>query len=52
MLQLREGRSKEIYEMVSHENTDSESKRSPIITIVIDSFESKVIRVKVNLKKK
>ena len=49
-LQLREGRSKDIYEIVSHENTDSESKRSPIIIIVIDSFESKVIRVKVSKK--
>lgn len=50
MLQLRDGRSKDIYEIVSHENTDSESKRSPVVTIVIDSFESKVIRVKVSKK--
>lgn len=47
-LQLREGRSKEIYEIVSHENTDSESKRTLNIIIVIDSFEAKVIRVKVS----
>jgi UDP-glucose:glycoprotein glucosyltransferase len=50
LLKLREGRSKEIYDIISHENTDSESKRSPIINIVIDSFESKVIKVKVSKK--
>lgn len=49
-LQLREGRSKDIYEIVSHENTDSESKRTNNIIIVIDSFEAKVIRVKVSKK--
>lgn len=50
LLQLRNGRSKEIYDVISHENTDSESKRSPVITIVIDSFEAKVIKVKVSKK--
>lgn len=50
VLRLREGRSKDIYEIVSHENTDSETKRSPTIIIVIDSFEAKVIRVKVSKK--
>lgn len=49
-LQLRDGRSKDIYEIVSHENTDSESKRTSNIIIVIDSFEAKVIRVKVSKK--
>jgi UDP-glucose:glycoprotein glucosyltransferase len=50
LLQLREGRSKDIYEIVSHENTDSESKRSPTVIAVIDSFEAKIIRVKVSKK--
>ncbi|CAF0796713.1 unnamed protein product, partial [Brachionus calyciflorus] len=50
LLQLREGRSKDIYEIVSHENTDSETKRAPVIKIVIDSFEPRVIRVKVSKK--
>jgi len=49
-LKLRDGKSKDIYEIVSHENTDSESKRSATVIIVIDSFESKVIRVKVSKK--
>lgn len=50
ILQLREGRSKDIYEIISHENTDSESKRSQNVMIVIDSFESKVIKIKVSKK--
>lgn len=49
-LQLRDGRSKDIYEVVSHENTESETKRSQKIVIVIDSFEGKIIRVKVSKK--
>ena len=36
--------------MYSHENTDSESKRSATIRIFIDSFEAKVIKVKVSKK--
>jgi UDP-glucose:glycoprotein glucosyltransferase len=49
-LQLREGRSRDIYEVISHENTDSEHKRSSNILVVIDNFESKVIKVKVSKK--
>ena len=49
-LQLRDGRSKDIYEVVSHENTESENKRSSKIVIVMDSFEPKIIRVKVSKK--
>ncbi len=49
-LRLREGRSKEIYEIVSHENTESETKRSQNIVIVLDSFEGKIIKVKVSKK--
>ncbi len=49
-LQLREGRSKDIYEIVSHENTESETKRSQNIVIVLDSFEGKIIKVKVSKK--
>jgi UDP-glucose:glycoprotein glucosyltransferase len=47
ILQLREGRSQEIYEIVSHENTDSLSRKSAQVTIVIDSFEAKIIKIKV-----
>ena len=32
---------------MSHENTDSASEKSPIVTIVIDSFEAKIIKIKV-----
>ena len=49
-LQLRDGRSKDIYEVVSHENTESETKRSQNIVIVINSFEGKIIKVKVSKK--
>lgn len=49
-LKLREGRSKDIYEIVSHENTESESKRSQNIVIVVDSFEGKIIKIKVSKK--
>ena len=37
-----------LFKLNSHENTDSETKRSTTVIVVIDSFESKVIRVKVN----
>ena len=50
VLSLREGKSRDIYEIASHENTDSLTKRSPTIFIVIDSFAAKVIRVKVAKK--
>ena len=50
ILQLRDGKSKDIYEIVSHENTDSPTKKSQKVTIVIDSFEAKIIKVKVSKK--
>jgi UDP-glucose:glycoprotein glucosyltransferase len=34
----------------SHENTDSETKRSQTVIIVIDNFEAKVIKIKVSKK--
>ena len=47
---MREGRSQELYDIVSHENTDSLSKKSAQVTIVIDSFEAKIIKIKVSKK--
>lgn len=50
ILQLREGRSKDIYEIVNHENTESHIKKTQKINIVIDSFEAKIIKIKVSKK--
>ena len=47
---MREGRSQELYDIVSHENTDSLSKKSAQVTIVMDSFEAKIIKIKVSKK--
>ncbi|XP_013410964.1 UDP-glucose:glycoprotein glucosyltransferase 1 isoform X2 [Lingula anatina] len=49
MLQLRHGRSEEIYKIASHERTDSPPD-SPNITVVMNSFLSKIIKVKVSKK--
>lgn len=47
-LNLREGRSSDIYQISSHENTElTEDKNDTIV--VMDSFKSKVIIVKVGL---
>ncbi|ESP03274.1 hypothetical protein LOTGIDRAFT_137613 [Lottia gigantea] len=48
-LKLREGRSREIYDIQSHENTDSPDNSKDIITAIQD-FKSKIIRVKVAKK--
>ncbi|XP_064638451.1 UDP-glucose:glycoprotein glucosyltransferase 1-like isoform X2 [Lineus longissimus] len=48
-LRLREGRSKEIYDITSHEYTDSPSDSTDVIAM-IDSFKSKIIKVKVTKK--
>ncbi|KAK6167193.1 hypothetical protein SNE40_021285 [Patella caerulea] len=48
-LKLREGRSQEIYDIQSHENTDSPSN-SPDILVSVKSFQSKIIRVKMAKK--
>lgn len=45
-IQLRSGRSADIYEVVSHEYTDSPSN-SPKVIAVVDSLKSKIIRIKV-----
>ncbi|KAG1695917.1 UDP-glucose:glycoprotein glucosyltransferase 1 [Nymphon striatum] len=46
-LQLRQGRSTEIYDVASHENTDSPGS-SDDMRIIIDSFKSKVIKIRLN----
>ncbi|KAL3846980.1 hypothetical protein ACJMK2_017920, partial [Sinanodonta woodiana] len=47
MLSLREGRSANLYEIVSHEFTDS-PKGSKDVVVAINSFKSKIVRLKVN----
>lgn len=46
-LHLRSGRSQEIYDIVSQDYTDSPPNSSDVIT-VMDSFKSKIIRIKVS----
>uniref|UniRef100_H2ZD88 UDP-glucose glycoprotein glucosyltransferase 2 n=1 Tax=Ciona savignyi TaxID=51511 RepID=H2ZD88_CIOSA len=46
-LNLRAGKSQDIYEIVSHENTDSSGGD---VVVLMDSFKSKVINVKVAKK--
>ncbi|XP_071084353.1 UDP-glucose:glycoprotein glucosyltransferase 1-like isoform X2 [Haliotis cracherodii] len=48
-LQLREGRSREIYDINSHDFTDT-PKGSTDVVVAISSFKSKIIRVKVSKK--
>ncbi|CAH1780753.1 unnamed protein product [Owenia fusiformis] len=48
-LKLRGGRSAEIYDITNHEFTDSPSN-SPEIIVVMDSFKSKIVKVKVAKK--
>lgn len=46
VLQLREGKSKDIYEI--HNNTNTESEQgSQAVRVVIDSFLGKIVRIKV-----
>jgi UDP-glucose:glycoprotein glucosyltransferase len=46
VLQLREGKSKDIYEI--HNNTNTESEQgSQAVRIVIDSFLGKIVRIRV-----
>ncbi|XP_062620063.1 UDP-glucose:glycoprotein glucosyltransferase 1-like [Saccostrea cucullata] len=49
-LQLREGRSKDIYNIVGHEMTDTPVGSDDVV-VAINSFKSKIIRVKVEKKK-
>ncbi|XP_052105584.1 UDP-glucose:glycoprotein glucosyltransferase 1-like [Mytilus californianus] len=48
-LRLREGRSREIYDITSHEHTDTPSDSDDVV-ISMNSFKSKIIRVKVEKK--
>ncbi|ELU12397.1 hypothetical protein CAPTEDRAFT_227323 [Capitella teleta] len=48
-LKLRHGRSEEIYDIISHEYTDSHADSDEVI-VVMDTFKSKIIRVKVSKK--
>ena len=49
LLRLREGRSSEIYNVVSHEGTDT-PKGSDDLMVVLHSFRSHLIKVKVAKK--
>lgn len=49
LLQLRQGRSEDIYNIISHEGTDSPSN-SPNVIILISNFRSNVIKIRVNKK--
>ncbi|XP_075538389.1 UDP-glucose-glycoprotein glucosyltransferase isoform X3 [Dermacentor variabilis] len=48
-LRLRPGRSSELYDITSHENTDSPQDSSDVL-VVINSFRSHVLKVKVGKK--
>ncbi|GFO47457.1 UDP-glucose:glycoprotein glucosyltransferase 1 [Plakobranchus ocellatus] len=48
-LRLREGRSEDVYNIESHEFTDSPANSTEII-VAVNSFKSKIIRVKVSKK--
>lgn len=49
VLRLRQGRSSEIYDIVSHEGTDT-PPNSADIKVLISSFQSHVMKVKVSKK--
>ncbi|EYC35437.1 hypothetical protein Y032_1055g3502 [Ancylostoma ceylanicum] len=49
VLQLREGKSKEIYELSGHSNT--EQSKNDSIRVLIDSFSGRTIRVRVSKQK-
>ncbi|VDM62368.1 unnamed protein product [Angiostrongylus costaricensis] len=48
LLQLREGKSREIYEISSHTNT--EGSKGQAISVLIDSFSGRTIRLRVSKK--
>uniref|UniRef100_A0A915JM16 UDP-glucose:glycoprotein glucosyltransferase n=1 Tax=Romanomermis culicivorax TaxID=13658 RepID=A0A915JM16_ROMCU len=50
VLRLREGRSSEIYDITSHENTDSPSRGFTDISVVMNSFSGRIIRIRVTKK--
>ncbi|XP_048846047.1 UDP-glucose:glycoprotein glucosyltransferase 1-like [Brienomyrus brachyistius] len=49
ILKLRKGRSDDIYKIYSHEGTDSSPEADDLI-VVLNSFKSKIIKVKVQKK--
>ncbi|XP_055465900.1 UDP-glucose:glycoprotein glucosyltransferase 2 [Psammomys obesus] len=49
ILKLREGKSEDIYEIVGHEGTDSETNMGDVI-VVLNSFKSKILKVQVKKK--
>lgn len=49
ILRLRQGRSSDIYEIVSHEGTDTPANSSDI-KVLISSFQSHVTKLKVSKK--
>ncbi|XP_054048102.1 UDP-glucose:glycoprotein glucosyltransferase 2 isoform X2 [Rissa tridactyla] len=48
-LRLRKGRSEDIYQVFSHEGTDSEADLTDVI-VVLNNFRSKIIKVQVQKK--
>ncbi|XP_050006327.1 UDP-glucose:glycoprotein glucosyltransferase 2 isoform X2 [Alexandromys fortis] len=48
-LKLREGKSEDIYEIVGHEGTDSESDAGNIV-VMLNTFKSKILKVQVKKK--
>uniref|UniRef100_A0A8C5IB15 UDP-glucose ceramide glucosyltransferase-like 1 n=1 Tax=Gouania willdenowi TaxID=441366 RepID=A0A8C5IB15_GOUWI len=48
-LRLRKGRSEDIYEILTHDGTDSPSNAGDVI-VVLNSFHSKIIKVRVQKK--
>ncbi|XP_051051177.1 UDP-glucose:glycoprotein glucosyltransferase 2 [Phodopus roborovskii] len=49
ILKLREGKSEDIYEIVGHEGTDSETDVGDVI-VVLNTFKSKILKVEVKKK--
>ncbi|XP_072034648.1 UDP-glucose:glycoprotein glucosyltransferase 1-like [Amphiura filiformis] len=49
LLRLRQGRSADIYDISSHDGTDSSANSEDII-VIMDSFKAKIVKVKVNKK--
>ncbi|XP_038166016.1 UDP-glucose:glycoprotein glucosyltransferase 2 [Arvicola amphibius] len=49
ILKLREGKSEDIYEIVGHEGTDSESDAGTVV-VVLNTFKSKILKVQVKKK--
>uniref|UniRef100_A0A8C5I6X6 UDP-glucose ceramide glucosyltransferase-like 1 n=1 Tax=Gouania willdenowi TaxID=441366 RepID=A0A8C5I6X6_GOUWI len=47
-LRLRKGRSEDIYEILTHDGTDSPSNAGDVI-VVLNSFHSKIIKVRVSV---